>query len=44
MAREMGYSIFYPYRGMGVKIQGVPWLWFFQEIERYIFAQLTFSR
>ena len=25
-ANEMGYSIFYPYRGMDAIIQGVPWL------------------
>ena len=46
----MGYSIFYSYRGMDVKIQGILWLWFFSgvSISRYIFpggkfAQLFFS-
>ena len=45
----MGSSIFYPYRGMNIKIQRVPLLWFFLGvfISRYIFpgdkfAEFTF--
>ena len=41
----MGYSIFYPYRGMNVTIQGVPWLWLFPGVSilRYIVPGSKFS-
>ena len=42
---KMGYSIFYPHRGMDVKIQGVPWLGFLPgvSISRYIFPGGKFA-
>ena len=41
----MGYSIFYPYRGMDVTIQGVHWLWLFPGVSilRYIVPGSQFS-